>query len=136
MAEVHVYEAATGRWAYRVGAVVQEWHPDKAGDVAMTKAEAEFLASSVAGRIDGEAPVGPAVEPGLTKLAFMGRFTDSELVTIYTAARQNPALEVWLDRLKLTTGNILLDDPRTVAGVHALEQAGLLSVGRAAEILA
>lgn len=65
----------------------------------------------------------------------MNRFTDEELVGIYTVAKTAVQVEVWLEKFKIAT-DVDLDDPRTVAGVEALEQAGLLAAGRAAEILA
>jgi hypothetical protein len=71
----------------------------------------------------------------LTKLAYMNRFTDTELAGIYTAAKSVVQIEVWLDKFKLAE-EINLDDPSTIAGVQALEAAGLLIAGRAAEILA
>lgn len=70
----------------------------------------------------------------LTRLAFMRRFTDAELATIYTAESQSVQLKVWLDKFRLAE-EINLDDPEIVGGVNALEQAGILSVGRAAEVL-
>jgi hypothetical protein len=71
----------------------------------------------------------------LTKLAYMNRFTDAELAAIYTTAKSNVHVEVWLDKFKLAE-EINLDDPSTIAGVQALEAAGLLAQGRSAEILA
>jgi hypothetical protein len=71
----------------------------------------------------------------LTKLEYMNRFTDAELAGIYTAAKSVIQIEVWLDKFKLAE-EINLDDPATIAGVQALEAAGLLPAGRAAEILA
>lgn len=71
----------------------------------------------------------------LTKLDYMNRFTDTELATIYTVAKTNVAVEIWLEKFKLST-EINLDDQRTIYGVLALEQFGLIGVGRASEILA
>jgi hypothetical protein len=70
----------------------------------------------------------------ITKLDYMNRFTDTELATIYTVAKTNVAIEVWLEKFKLSA-EINLDDPRTIGGVQALEQFGLIGVGRATEIL-
>ncbi len=88
-------------------------------------------------------PVAPVVAPQrkLTKLEYMNRFTDSELAAIYGAAKVSPAVEVWLKKFEATTPDadgkaIDLDDPRTIAGLQALEAATLLGAGRAAEILA
>lgn len=71
----------------------------------------------------------------LTKLDYMNRFTDAELATIYATAKQSPAVEVWLEKFKLSEF-VDTADPRTVAGVQALESAGLIAAGRANEILA
>lgn len=70
----------------------------------------------------------------ISKVAFMDRFTDQELVAIYSAAKQSVAVEIWLDRFKLSEF-IDLADGRTASGVHSLESAGLLGAGRAAQIL-
>jgi hypothetical protein len=65
----------------------------------------------------------------------MNRFTDSELATIYTAAKTVVSVEIWLEKFKLAS-EINLDDPYTIGGLQAMEAAGLIGVGRAAEILA
>ena len=69
-----------------------------------------------------------------TKLEFFDRFTDAEQVAIYDAAKTVTAIQVWLDKFKLAS-DIDVTDPRTIAGINALEAAGLLAAGRAAEIL-
>lgn len=71
----------------------------------------------------------------LTKLEYMDRFTDLELAGIYTAAKTVVQVEIWLEKFKLAT-EVNLDDPRTLAGLQAMESAGLLGVGRSAEIAA
>lgn len=87
------------------------------------------------------APEPPAPVRRLTKLEYMNRFTDGELAAIYGAAKVSPAVEVWLKKFEMATPDgagkaIDLDDPRTIAGLQALEAATLLGAGRAAEILA
>ena len=84
----------------------------------------------------------PAVEPApdpvgvtLTRLEYLRRFTDTERKTIRAAARVNDALDDYLYMLEMAE-EVRTDDPVTMAGVHALEAAGLIGVGRAAEILA
>ena len=74
-------------------------------------------------------------ESRLTHLAFMGRFTDAELIGIYTAAKSSVVVEIWLDKFKLAA-DVDKTDARTIAGLAGMESAGLLAVGRAAEILA
>lgn len=81
----------------------------------------------------------PEVQPEpvttkLTKLAYMGRFTDAELEALYAAAKVSPAVEVWLEKFRLAE-DIDTSDPRLLAGLQALEAAGILAVGRATEIL-
>jgi hypothetical protein len=76
----------------------------------------------------------------LTKLAYMNRFTDIELATIYSVAKTEIAVEVWLAKFNAATPEadgtaIDLDDPRTIGGLQALEAAGLIGAGRAMEIL-
>ncbi len=76
----------------------------------------------------------------LSKLAYMNRFTDVELANIFAAAKGSLSVEVWLAKFSATTPDadgtaIDLDDPRTVAGLQALEAAGLLASGRATQIL-
>jgi hypothetical protein len=70
----------------------------------------------------------------ITKYMYMTRFTDSELATLYTVAKSVIQIEIWLEKFKLAEV-INLDDPMTIAGLHALEASGLIAAGRAAEIL-
>lgn len=76
----------------------------------------------------------------LSTLAFRDRFTQSEKVAIYTASKTSVEVQIWLDDLSAATPendrtSVDLDDPRTIAGVTALEVIGLIGIGRAAEIL-
>lgn len=49
--EIELYQCEDGRWAYRVGNCVQEWHPDREGWVAMTKEEAQTCAEALCERL-------------------------------------------------------------------------------------
>ena len=71
----------------------------------------------------------------LSKVAYLKRFTQTERINIRAAAAVNPVVDDYVQLLNLTN-EVDLDDPDTVGGVNALEAAGLLSAGRAAEILA
>ena len=73
-------------------------------------------------------------DPG-AKSGRRNRFTDDELVGIYSAAKSVIQVEIWLEKFKLAQ-DINLDDPLVAAGLTALEGVGLLAAGRAAEILA
>lgn len=75
-----------------------------------------------------EAPTVP--EPKvLTALAFLESFLPDERIAIRAAARGNAGLEDWLDMLRVAQ-EISLDDPRTVSGVNAMVNAGLLTPRR------
>ena len=54
----------------------------------------------------------------ISKLDYMNRFTDTELATIYTLAKTEVAIEIWLEKFKAVKDNVNLDDPRTAQGVH------------------
>jgi len=84
--------------------------------------------------IDGDYPTSPVAPTPLTHKQFMDRFTDSELAAIMTAAKSSIELELWFKRFEMAQ-EIILSDPQTVTGVNALETAGLIAEGRAAEIL-
>ena len=87
----------------------------------------------------------------VTKLQFRNLFSPEEKVAIEFASLDNPSasqdvrlqaagLRVFLADVESATPepdgtSIDLDDPRTVAGVNALESYGLIATGRAAEIL-
>ena len=76
----------------------------------------------------------------VTKLDYMNRFTDEELGLIYTVAKTNVGIEIWLAKFNATTPEadgtaIDMFDPRTVGGLQAMEAAGLLAPGRAMEII-
>lgn len=71
----------------------------------------------------------------ITRLQFLSRFTDAEMQAVIAASDQSPALRAALMKWQTADG-IVLTDAATVAGVEALEIAGLLAAGRAAEVLA
>ena len=70
----------------------------------------------------------------LTKLQFLQRFTTSERLGIFAAAKQSPEAEMWLEMFKLAE-EIDLSDASTIEGVQMLEVAGIIATGRANEIL-
>lgn len=71
----------------------------------------------------------------LTHEQFIQRFSPSEWEALTNAARVNAPMDAWMRRLS-HANFVNLDDPATQAGVQALEMAGLLLPGRAAEVLA
>lgn len=79
--------------------------------------------------------VAVAVPRRMTHKQFMARFTDAEVQAMLKAFGDNPALRPWWERFSLAR-DISLDDAVTQNGVQALEAAGLIGKGRAAEVLA
>lgn len=79
--------------------------------------------------------VAQAPNPVITKLAFRERFTQDEKVALYTAAKSEVRIQIWLDDLDAAQ-DLRLDDPRIIAGVQMLESQGMIGAGRAGEILA
>lgn len=80
-------------------------------------------------------PADQATSNRLTRLDFLRRFTEAEMQAIVTAADTNAMLKAALLKWQTAEG-IVLTDPETIAGVQALEIAGLLAAGRAAQVLA
>lgn len=74
----------------------------------------------------------------ITQLAFLSRFTDPEAITIDLASigatPQAAGMRRYLSKVNAATF-IDLDRPDTRAGVQALEAVGILTEGRALEIL-
>lgn len=98
-------------------------------------------ATQVVEWVDGEwavvdLPPPPAPEPRkVHAVIFKQRFTATERKAIRAAAKVDEDVEDWLDLVNTAT-EVYLDLPETVAALGALETAGLLAAGRAAEILA
>jgi len=70
----------------------------------------------------------------LTKFEFLSRFTMDEKRTIYSLESTNVDIRIWLETFRVAD-EIWLEDPETVVGIQALEDATILAPGRAAEIL-
>lgn len=121
MAEYVVYERDTGN-------IVYAYTADQASDFPEYPF-AQF--SHVLKKPDLVAPV----QRVITKLEYLRRFTTTERVAIRAAAAANPVLDDYLKLMELAQ-EINLDDQDTVSAVNMLEQAGLIALGRAAEVLA
>lgn len=65
---------------------------------------------------------------------FLNLLKQSERVAILTAATTDMAMADWMNMLNHVS-LVHLDDPKTIAGVDALEAATLIAAGRAAQIL-
>lgn len=103
------------------------------GSVAAEMTQAQFVQLLVANQVAGFMNL--YVTKNLTNLDFLNRFTQAERIAIRTAAQSNAAVADYLAMQDAASG-IDLTDTRTIAGVNALEAAGLIGAGRAAQILA
>lgn len=121
------------RYRLEDGKVI-DLYAGKSDEQATAEHQAKLQDEEEARRRASASTAQPAPRP-ITKLAFMERFTDEELAAIYAAAKTDVRVEVWMDKLKLAS-EVDLADPRTQAGVQALEAMGLIAEGRAAQILA
>ena len=79
--------------------------------------------------------VAPEIKQPISVLDFRNRFTQAEKIAIYTAAKSVVAIQVWIDDLA-SAKDVNVTHDQTIAGINALESAGLIGAGRAAEILA
>lgn len=77
-------------------------------------------------------PVNPPVAS--TSLRFMDRFTEAEQLAIVTATMSVASVKLWYDRM-IAASEIVYKDPRTLGGLQALVDAGLITAARMDEIL-
>ena len=64
----------------------------------------------------------------LTKLEFIERLGDAAFAAVLEMAKASPELNAWVEKVKMATPDpdgtsVDLGDPRTIAGVNALEPA-------------
>jgi hypothetical protein len=86
-----------------------------------------------AGQFD--APTAAPPRRTVTPREFLSRLTLPEKLAIRTAAQADAQVAVWIDELVAST-EVDLDHPETVAGLEAMQVAGLLTPERVAEIRA
>lgn len=59
-------------------------------------------------------------------LDFLDRFSETTQIAVVAAAQTNPAIRLWYDRL-LANGSVDLNNPRLIAGLNAMRDAGLIT---------
>jgi hypothetical protein len=59
-------------------------------------------------------------------LDFLDRFSETTQLAVVAAAQTNPSIRLWYDRL-LANGSVDLDNPRLIAGLNAMRDAGLMT---------
>jgi len=79
---------------------------------------------------DGDSPAGSTV----SRIDLLRRFTSEEMTAIVAASKTDAAIAAMLMMWQVVDV-VYLPAPETIAGVQALEAAGLIGEGRAAEIL-
>lgn len=88
---------------------------------------------------DGSNFAAPVIPPAptvpWTKKEFLLKFTPAEYAAIKAATLADATLDYYWS-LFTVAQEVVKTDPVTIAGINALEAAGHLAVGRAAEILA
>ncbi len=88
---------------------------------------------------DGSTFAAPVIPPApavpWTKKEFLLKFTPAEYAAIKAATLADATLDYYWS-LFTVAQEVVKTDPVTIAGINALEAAGHLAVGRAAEILA
>lgn len=91
-----------------------------------------------------DAPVPVVIKRRLTKLEFIERLGDAAFAAVLEMAKVSPELNAWVEKVKMATPDpdgtsVDLDDPRTIAGVNALEPAliaqGVVAAGWADGVL-
>jgi hypothetical protein len=112
------------RYALQEGKAIDRF-PGKTDEEVLALISAEQAA---------QAPPAPAPQKVITKLAFMNRFTMEELAAVYTAAKTQVIVEVFLDKLKIAE-EVNLADTQTISGLQALAASGLLTETRVMEVL-
>jgi len=70
----------------------------------------------------------------VSKLEFMNRLTQEELISIYTAAKISVQIEIFLAKFNVAPNEIHLDNPELISSLIAMENAGILVSGRATQI--
>jgi hypothetical protein len=133
---------ASGRWQVRV--VIDETQSqffkfDAEPTQAQVDRQAEIfvLSQQLSALQNSPLPDTSAEAPSriLTQTQYMNRFTQAELEAIYAAEAVSVAVRVWIKRFEAAP-TIDLDTANTIAGLQAMEAAGLIGAGRANEILA
>jgi hypothetical protein len=104
--------------------------PPEAGDLRAIY-EAELEGAEI---IPFEPPASSPVRV-ISVLEFLERFSQQKRIAIRAAARQSDSLADWLDLL-MAAQVVDLDDPRTLGGVAAMTDAGLLTEAEALAVLA
>ena len=99
-------------------------------------ADQEFMDAHHAGDYELQPEsAAPVARAPISKREFLKRFTPAEYGAIKSAAAVNAEVDYFWQQF-LLADFVSLDDPDISTGLSTMEAAGLLSAGRAAEIVA
>ena len=84
--------------------------------------------------IPADVVITPVIANSCTPLQFLDLFTQQEQLSVVTAAKNYPQLQLWYDRL-LAAQEVLQDDVRVAEGLDALIAGGLITADRKSVIL-
>lgn len=70
----------------------------------------------------------------ISKSQFLSKFSQAEKIAIFSKENENITIKIWLEIFR-ASNEIQLTDQSISDGVYYLESAGILAIGRAAEIL-
>lgn len=120
-------------------AVTATARPAEAGNmVELQSLDSSLLGSTYSVETGVFTPPAPVVVRHISRLAFLARFTDAEAIGIDLASIgatvEAAAMRRYLNKVNAAK-HIDLEMEDTVQGVQAIEAAGLLAPGRAAQIL-
>ena len=95
----------------------------------------EEVLAAIKAKSEQEAVVPQAVGKILDHIDFYNLFTIDELAAVYTAAKENVYLQIFLDKIKVSK-KIVMNDPDVITGLGLLMQMGILTDERRQAILA
>ena len=95
----------------------------------------EEVLTAIKTKGEQEAVVPQAVGKILDHIDFYNLFTIDELAAVYTAAKENVYLQIFLDKIKVSK-KIVMNDPDVITGLGLLMQTGVLTDERRQAILA
>ena len=95
----------------------------------------EEILAAIKAKSDQEAVVPQVAGKILDHTDFYNLFTIDELAAVYTAAKENVYLQIFLDKIKVSK-KIIMNDPDVITGLELLVQMTILTDERRQAILA
>ena len=95
----------------------------------------EEVLAAIKAKSDQEAVVPQVADKILDHIDFYNLFTIDELAAVYTAAKENVYLQIFLDKIKVSK-KIIMNDPDVITGLGLLVQMTILTDKRRQAILA